>query len=71
MSKHEVVPGGVVIRRDEPHRCAPPDPKAYNPGDVFACGHLKCNTRWVLVDNQGYQGGPFWANEAQRDDGGR
>lgn len=68
MGKHEVVPGGVIIRRVAPHSCAPPDPKRYDPGDVFQCA---CNERWVLVDNQGYQGGPFWARENQRDDGGR
>lgn len=69
MSKTELVPGGHVIRREEPHRCQFPTAQLYSPGDIFVCNG--CAVRWVLVDNQGYQGGPFWANEAQKDDGGR
>jgi hypothetical protein len=69
VSKHEIVPGGVVIRRDKPHACTFPTATLYSPGDVFVCS--TCDTRWVMVDNQGYQGGPFWANENQRGDGGR
>lgn len=56
--RHEVVPGGVVLRREEPHRCPTPEPRRFDPGDVFICG--ECKRNHVLVDAQGYQGGPYW-----------
>ncbi len=65
----EKVPGGMIIRGATPHRCAPPDPRAYNIGDRFACD---CGKHFELIDAQTYQGGPFWQTvPPQAGDGGR
>ncbi len=64
----EKVPGGVVIRATQPHRCREPDAQHYNPGDVFVCD---CGQRHVLRDAQSYQGGRYWTTTTQNGDGGR
>jgi len=52
------VEGGVVFRKQQPHRCTAPSARAFDIGDVFKCSH--CGSRFELTDSQPYQGGPFW-----------